>query len=93
METNVRTSQPVVTEECIAEHRLWTAVITHAIQEWRNGTLRQRREAQKFLFDNNDDFSRVCSSAGLDPASMRAQLLRVGHKIEMSGPWLHPLAA
>jgi hypothetical protein len=69
------------------------AVITHAIEDWRTGRLRDRREAQQFLFEDHDDFSRVCASAGLDPTSLRAQLLRVGHKIDMKGSWTHPLAA
>ncbi|HXQ27385.1 MAG TPA: hypothetical protein VN822_13330 [Candidatus Acidoferrales bacterium] len=85
--------QSEVTEECIAEHRLWMAVITLAVEDWRSGTLRARREAQKFLFDNENEYSRACAGAGLDPTSLRSKLLKIGQKIEMQGPWTHPLAA
>lgn len=91
--TQIRTFHSEVSEECIGEHRLWTAVITHAVEDWRTGTLRARREAQRFLFEDHKDFSSVCASAGLDPSSFRAQLLRLGHRIEMNGPWHRPLAA
>ena len=32
-----------VTPEMIAERRLWTAVIVHAVQDWLSGTLREKR--------------------------------------------------
>ena len=82
-----------VTEECIAERRLWTAVITLAVEDWRSGSLRARRDAQRFLFENESEFSRACAGAGLDPASLRSKLLKIGRKVEMQGPWAHPLAA
>ena len=91
--TQVRTFHSEMSEECIAEHRLWTAVITRAVEDWRIGTLRARRDAQRFLFEDDNDFSRVCAGAGLDPSSLRAQLLRIGRKVEMNGPWARPLAA
>jgi hypothetical protein len=81
------------TEDCIAERRLWTAVLVAAVEEWRSGTLRERREAQLFLFENNDDFDRVCASAGVDPGGFRSSLLRIGKKIDMRGPWNHHMAA
>ena len=86
-------SQHEITEESIGERRLWTAVLTQAVQDWRKGTLRARREAQHFLFEDNVKFDRVCSSAGLDPGSLRSKLLRIGRKIEMQGPWSNPVAA
>jgi hypothetical protein len=97
METKVRQFGPVgehaVTEDSIGEYRLWTAVIVKAIEDWRSGTLRARREAQKFLFEDNRDFFDVCSSAGLDPVRFRTQLLKIGRRIAMEGPILHPVAA
>jgi len=89
----IGSSHEDVTEECIAERRLWLAVITNAIEDWREGTLRARREAQKFLFESVEDFETVCANAGLDPASLRTSLLRIGRKIAMQGPWQNPLAA
>jgi hypothetical protein len=82
-----------VTEDLIGENRLWTAVIVKAVEDWRMGTLRARREAQKFLFEDDRDFKDVCASAGLDPSRLRAQLLRIGRKIEMEGAFRNPLAA
>jgi hypothetical protein len=82
-----------VTEECLAERRLWIAVLTAAVEDWRNGTLRNRREAQKFLFEDHNDFERVCASAGIDASSFRSSLLRIGKKISMEGPWTHNMAA
>jgi hypothetical protein len=54
------------TEELIAERRLWRAVIVHAVDEWLSGPLRAKRAAQKFLFEDHDDFCQVCACAGLD---------------------------
>jgi len=82
-----------ITEECIAERHLWMAVVTLAIQEWRGGNLRQRREAQKFIFEDAANFSRVCAGAGLDPDSLRSKLLKIGHKIAIEGSFVQPLAA
>ena len=82
-----------VTEDCLAERRLWIAVLTMAVEDWRNGTLRSRREAQKFLFEDQNDFERVCASAGIDASSFRSSLLRIGKKIAMAGPWAHNMAA
>lgn len=81
------------TEDCIGERRLWIAVLVTAVEEWRKGTLRKRREAQKFLFEDHQDFDRVCASAGVDPSSFRSSLLRIGKKIDMEGTWNHLMAA
>jgi hypothetical protein len=82
-----------ITEECIGEHRLWMAVITLAVEDWRRGTLRARRAAQQFLFENDGDFYRACACAGLDPSSLRSKLLRISCKVQMKGPLGRPLAA
>jgi hypothetical protein len=86
-------SDNAITEDLIGENRLWTAVIVKAVEDWRTGSLRARREAQKFLFEDHRDFNDVCASAGLEPSRFRAQLLRIGRKIEMRGPFRNPLAA
>jgi hypothetical protein len=80
-------------QDLVAEHRLWTAVIVHAVQDWLSGTLRDRRDAQKFLFEENFDFTEVCAGAGIDPSSFRAKLLRIGRRLEIEGPLSHPVAA
>ena len=86
-------AQGLITEEAVLERRLWTAVIVKAVEDWQTGTLRSRREAQKFLFEDHSDFSEVCGLAGLDPNSLRTKLLKIGRRIEMNGPWQNPLAA
>lgn len=85
--------QEQVTEDCISERRLWTAVIVTAVEDWRNGSLRARREAQRFLFEDRADFETVCASAGLDPATLRSRLLSIGKRVHMEGPYMQPVAA
>lgn len=93
MENAATRAEGSVTEESLAERGLWIAVLTLAVEDWRNGTLRNRREAQKFLFEDHKDFERVCASAGFDPGSFRGSLLRIGKKIAMQGPWDQKMAA
>jgi len=81
-----KSSAQEITEEVISERRLWTAVMVTAVEDWRSGTLRARRSAQKFLFEDERDFNDVCAGAGLDPASLRSKLLKIGRRINMHGP-------
>ena len=81
------------TEGIIGERRLWTAVLIQAVDDWRQGTLRKRREAQRFLFDDQANLSRVCAGAGLDPDRFSCKLLKIGDKVEMNNHWRPPLAA
>jgi hypothetical protein len=85
--------QGAVTEDFIGENRLWTAVLVKAVEDWRFGTMRRRREAQEFLFESDKDFSTVCANAGLDPASLRSKLLKIGKKLDPHVRFVHPLAA
>lgn len=82
-----------VAPEMIGERRLWTAVIVHAVQDWLSGTLREKRDAQRFLFEDGGDFQEVCACAGIDPSSFRSRLLRVGRQVQLHGPLGRPLAA
>jgi hypothetical protein len=86
-------SEISMTEEAISERRLWTAVLVTAVEDWRRGTLRAKRSAQKFLFEDDRDFTEVCAGAGIDPSSFRMKLTKIGRQIEMTGPWSNPLAA
>jgi hypothetical protein len=61
-------------EHGTAEERLWRAVIARTLEEWVRGPLRYRRIAEEFLFHDNKDFQSVCSSAGMDPRSLREKL-------------------
>jgi len=93
MEATTAQKQLNSTPDFVAEHRLWTAVIVHAVQDWLSGTLRDKREAQKFLFEDSADFAEVCAAAGIDPSNLRAKLLKVGRRVEMQGALSTPLAA
>jgi hypothetical protein len=93
---NVEMKSNVVTaarEGLMGERLLWTAVLKLAVDDWRLGNLRQRREAQRFLFDEQDNLSRACAGAGLEPETFRCQCLKIGQKIAMQGYWQPPLAA
>lgn len=57
-----------------AEEKLWRAVIAKTLEEWVRGPLRYSRIAEEFLFHDNKDFHSVCSSAGMDPRSLREKL-------------------
>lgn len=81
------------TDDCLSERQLWIAVLMVAVEDWRNGSLRIRREAQRFLFEDHSDFEAVCSSAGIDPNGFRSGLLRIGKKIAMQGIWDQKMAA
>ena len=92
-ETN---AQSTVTEEVIGDRRLWTAVLASAVEDWRTGSLRRRRNAQEFLFDNAADFQTVCARAGVEPASFQTRLRKLGKIVEMHSmlaPFIPPVAA
>jgi hypothetical protein len=72
-----------VTEELISARRLWTAVLLNAVEDWRNGTLRARRQAQEFLFENDQDFEMVCTAAGLDSYDFHTRLPKICSRVEM----------
>jgi hypothetical protein len=58
----------------IAEQKLWRAVIAKTVGEWILGPLRWQREAEQFLFRDEDDFYTVCFSAGMNPRYLRDRL-------------------
>jgi hypothetical protein len=59
------------------EERLWRAVIANTVREWLRGPVRLRREAERFLFHDDEDFKTVCYSAGINPWSLRERLQRI----------------
>jgi hypothetical protein len=65
------------TTETVGEVRLWQAVVVRVIEDWMSGPLRQKRQAECYLFDRNTDFARVCESAGLNADDLRARLTRI----------------
>ena len=64
-----------------AEERLWRAVIAKTLEEWVRGPLRYSRIAEEFLFHDNKDFLSVCSSAGMDPRSLREKLQSIRTRV------------
>ena len=65
---------PAIQHHGSGKQRLWWAVIEGAIADWTRGPGRQKREAERFLFQDEDDFPFVCRSAGLNPQSVRETL-------------------
>ena len=61
----------------IAEQKLWRAVIASTVQEWVEGPLRRKREAEQFLFNDNKDYRTVCYSAGINPENLRDRLQKI----------------
>jgi hypothetical protein len=76
---------PMGAEEGACEVRLWQAVIVRVIQDWMSGPLRQKRQAERYLFDRNTDFARVCESAGLNADDLRARLTKLSQPFAPRG--------
>jgi hypothetical protein len=57
-----------------ANEKLWLAVIDSAIADWVRGPANHKRNAEFFLFEDQDDFPFVCRSAGLNPETVRETL-------------------
>jgi hypothetical protein len=66
-----------VEAEETAEQKLWRAVIASTVEEWVGGPLRRKREAEQFLFSDNQDFQTVCFSAGINPEDLRRRLEKI----------------
>jgi hypothetical protein len=64
-------------EETVGEVRLWQAVVVRVIQDWMSGPLRQKRQAEHYLFDDKTNFAIVCESAGLNADDLRARLTKI----------------
>ncbi len=60
-----------------AEQKLWRAVIASTVEEWVNGPVRRQREAEAFLFQDDEDYRTVCFSAGINPEDLRCRLERI----------------
>ena len=66
---------PMTTQSEDCERRLWVAVLVRALEDWQFST-RDRRNAERFLFEEDADFSAVCVNAGFNPGRVRSALLR-----------------
>jgi hypothetical protein len=56
------------------ETAMWRGVIARTIQDWLAPSLRPKREAERYLFQNSADLSLVCESAGINIEQMRTRL-------------------
>ena len=68
------------------EVRLWQAIITKAITDWMSGPLRQKRQAEQYLFHDNTNFPMACQSAGMDASALRARLEKLRRKNAGNAP-------
>ena len=73
--------QAVYAQESNGAARLWQAVIVNTIQDWISGPLRQKDEAEEYLFGAGTDFTLVCESAGMNAERLRAKLRRLRHSL------------
>jgi len=64
-------------ERVTEEQNLWRAVIANTVEDWIYGPVHRQREAEHFLFEDQDDFHMVCFSAGMDPRYFRERLKRI----------------
>ena len=60
-----------------AERRLWRAVLARTVEERFRGPLGKKREAEQFLFTDNQDFRTICSSVGINPENLRTRLEKI----------------
>jgi hypothetical protein len=72
-ETSVHSSE----DQEISEQKLWRAVIASTVADWIHGPIRRQREAEQFLFHDDNDYRTVCSSAGIDPGNLRNRLQKI----------------
>ena len=63
--------------EMTTENLLWRGVIARTIQDWLSESLRPKREAERYLFENSADLLLVCESAGIDVGQLRTCLNKV----------------
>ena len=63
-----------------SETKLWQIVIMRTIEDWRSGSSRRSREAEKYLFHDNIDFPLVCESAGMNPDRLRSELIKLRYR-------------
>jgi len=70
-------AEVAIEREALPEANLWQAVIASTIKDWLTGPLRQKRQAEAYLFSDNTDFPVVCQSAGMDAQKLRAKLERL----------------
>jgi hypothetical protein len=79
----IREMASATKQDLTAVTLLWRGVIARAIQDWLSKSLRPKREAERYLFENSADLSLVCSSAGITVLKLRTCLNKVrGRRLE-----------
>ena len=73
----VRETVQATEQEKMIGTALWRGVIARAVQDWLSKSLRPKREAERYLFENSADLSLVCASAEIDILKLRAGLNKV----------------
>jgi hypothetical protein len=63
--------------ELTTARALWRGVIARAIQDWLSKSLRPKREAERYLFENSADLLLVCASAEINVPRLRTCLNKV----------------
>ena len=86
-----RQNETQIDHNATSEARLWQIVIMRTIEDWRSGSARRSREAEKYLFNDNIDFPLVCESAGMNPDRLRSELMKLRYRFAQSED--EPLAA
>jgi hypothetical protein len=78
----MREMELVMGQDQGTEKHLWRVVIARTIQDWLSNSLRDKRDAEQYLFQNSADLSLVCESAGINVERMRKCLNKVrGRKV------------
>jgi hypothetical protein len=64
------------------ETLFWRVVIARTIQDWLSNSADLKRGAERYLFQNSEDLSLVCASAGINVNYLRDHLNKIrGHKL------------
>lgn len=73
----MREMELVIGQDQGTEKHLWRVVIARTIQDWLSSSLREKRNAEQYLFQNSADLALVCESAGINVERMRKCLNKV----------------
>jgi hypothetical protein len=73
----IREMALAIKPELATETALWRGVIARTIQDWLSKSLRTKRDAERYLFENSADLSLVCESAGINVERLRTCLNKV----------------
>ena len=78
-------------DDQISQRGLWCAVLLQAIEDWRSSNAKRRAEAEKFFFNSENDFVKVCHGAGLEPSYVLGKLQKMKTITRQSKPCYAPI--